>query len=421
MRYSVIVPTYNHCDDLLKPCIESIIKYTDLSEIELIVVANGCTDNTRNYLEEVASVFDEQGLEGNFWDAVYSDPMGYAIACNTGIEYATCDKVILLNNDTVLLDQPKNQWLDLFDQPFNDPECGISCIIKNQEAGHDFAVFFAVAIQQEIFSHIGLLDESFGVGGGEDIDFCIRAQQAGWKICEVFEKYWTGTTFTGGFPIYHAGEGTVKHIPGWDKIFRKNMLEIARRYNRDHYKFLLSNDYERAVFLKGDPVFPREKIRYEFASENLVGNSLFELGCSTGYGVQFFPANTSYTGLDYDQEIIEVAEKQKWGPLATFLHGDINQFELGVYDNIVAFEVIEHLPNGLEVVKRLKGHCRNLIVSVPLNEPPGFWGHHHCLHGLNESHFPGAEFWYIDQDGIITKEVNPDAKFSLLICRWING
>jgi GT2 family glycosyltransferase len=413
MRYSVIVPTYNHCDDLLKPCIESIIKYTD--DIELIVVANGCTDGTSEYLESL-----NYRLK-NFKYVWEDEPVGYAAAINLGLAQATCDKVILLNNDTVLLDQPKNQWLDIFDEPFHNPACGISCIIKNQEAGHDFAVFFAVAIRWELFTQIGVLDESFGVGGGEDIDFCIRAQKAGWKISEVFEKHWTGTTFTGGFPIYHAGEGTVKHIPGWEGIFKKNMLEIAKRYNREHYKFLLSNDYERAVFLKGDPVFPREKARYEWAAENLMGGCVFEIGCSTGYGRQFFPDDVYYMGIDYDPVIAQVAREQDWGG-GSFTCNDINKMELGQYSGtIIAFEVIEHLPNGLEVVERLKKHCQRLLISVPLNEPPGFWGHHHCLHGLNESHFPGAEFWYIDQDGVITKEFNPDSKFNLLLCRWTNG
>jgi glycosyltransferase involved in cell wall biosynthesis len=419
MRYSVIVPTYNHCDDLLKPCIESIIKYTDLSEIELIVVANGCTDNTDYYLEYVESMFRQAGCPMHFLYDWSDEPLGYAAAINRGLNLVNSDKVILLNNDTVLLDQPKNQWLDIFDEPFHNPACGISCIIKNQEAGHDFAVFFAVAIRCEVFTQIGTLDESFGVGGGEDIDFCIRAQLAGWKIGEVFEKHWNGKQFTGGFPVYHAGEGTVKHIPGWDKIFHKNMLEIAKRYNREHYKFLLSNDYERAVFLKGDPVFAREAARYEWAAQHLRGHRILEIGCSTGYGRQFLPADIDYLGVDYDAQIVEVAKEQNWG--GRFAHADINTMALGGYGTIIAFEVIEHLPNGLEVIERLKKHCNNLIISVPLNEPPGFWGHHHCLHGLNESHFTGAEFWYIDQDGVITKDLNPDAKFNLLLCRWTNG
>jgi GT2 family glycosyltransferase len=401
------------------------MKYTDLSEIELIVVANGCTDNTRAYLEYVNSVFDHQGFEGQFIYEWVNESIGYAKACNLGIDLSLCDRVILLNNDTVLLDQLKNQWLDIFDQPFNDPQCGISCITKihSQPAGHDFAVFFAVAIRQAVFDSIGLLSEDYGVGGGEDTEFCIEAEKAGWKVLEVFEKFWNGHIFTGDFPIYHKGEGTMHDpnlVPDWDNIFHKNSLKLAKKYNPEHYKFMLCNDYERAVFLKGDTVFPREAARYQWASKNIFGSHILEVGCSTGYGRQFLPNDIHYVGIDYDPKIIEVAKEQNWRKNSLFFHLDIQEMSIGQFDTIIAFEVIEHLKNGIEIVEQLKKHCKRLLISIPLNEPPGFWGHHHFLHGLNESHFPGAEFWYIDQNGVITTMVNPDAKFSLLLCGWTN-
>ena len=33
MKYSVVIPTFNHCDDLLKPCIEAIFKYTNMDDV----------------------------------------------------------------------------------------------------------------------------------------------------------------------------------------------------------------------------------------------------------------------------------------------------------------------------------------------------------------------------------------------------
>jgi hypothetical protein len=35
----------------------------------------------------------------------------------------------------------------------------------------------------------------------------------------------------------------------------------------------------------------------------------------------------------------------------------------------VAFEVIEHLDNGLQIVEQLKNYCRRLLITVPHNEP----------------------------------------------------
>ena len=40
-KYSIVIPTYNHCEDLLKPCIDSILKYTDHDLIEIIASKSG--------------------------------------------------------------------------------------------------------------------------------------------------------------------------------------------------------------------------------------------------------------------------------------------------------------------------------------------------------------------------------------------
>ena len=66
MRYSIVIPTYNHCDDLLKPCVDSVFKHTHMPDVELIISANGCKDNTREYLDNLAKQFDLFGLADNF-------------------------------------------------------------------------------------------------------------------------------------------------------------------------------------------------------------------------------------------------------------------------------------------------------------------------------------------------------------------
>ena len=420
MKYSIVIPTYNNCEKYLKPCIDSIIKYTDMTDVELVVSANGCTDNTFEYLRYLKTAIPHLVIA---WDA---DPLGYSKATNIGINFCTADKIILLNNDTVLLDQVKNYWVDVFDQAFNNPKCGISCIIKgmSEPAGRDFAVFFCVMIHRKVFDKIGLLNEEYGVGGGEDTEFCIEAEKAGFEVIEVLNKTWEGFQYVGGFPIYHKGEGTMHDpdlVQGWDNIFLRNSLKLAKKYNYDWYRWRLSNHWERAVFLKGDQVFPREVTRYQYASQNLVGTRILEIGCSSGYGIQFFPKDIDYTGVDYDPIIIDVATEQDWGYKANFVNADINKFCLEQYDTIVAFEVIEHLDNGLEVVERLKQHCKRLLITVPMNEPFGFWGPHHKLHGLNESHFPGFKFHYINEAGAISNtpdRITQSNPCNLMICRW---
>jgi GT2 family glycosyltransferase len=409
MKYSIVIPTYNNCEKYLKPCIDSIIKHTDMTDVELVISANGCTDNTSRYLHYLETAIPNLKI---IWN---DEPLGFVKATNEGIKVATSDKIILLNNDTILLEQSKNKWLELLDK---GDVCGVltqySEITKRQ-----FIVFFCALIDRKVFNTIGLLNEEYQTGGCDDIDFCLRAEQAGFKLVECGNN--------GTYPIYHKAEGTM-HDPAlvkdWDNKFLLNQLKLAEKYNKEWYYWRLSNNYERAVFLKGDTVFPRETQRYEWANANLLGKKILEIGCSTGYGVQFFPSDIDYFGLDYDPIIVDVANKQQWIPNAKFLWADINNYELGQYDTIVAFEVIEHLDNGLEIANKLKQHCKRLLLTVPHNEPKGFWGEHHKLHGLTEANFPGFDFEYIDEHGNITnllRTVDANNSCNLMICRWDNA
>jgi len=210
-------------------------------------------------------------------------------------------------------------------------------------------------------------------------------------------------------------------VTQWEQILELHVLALAKEHHPDWYRWKLTNNYERAVFLKGDPVFPREHQRYQWAAKNLLNGSIFELGCTTGYGVQYFPNNVDYLGLDYDPIIIDVAREQQWSDTARFVSADINVYKLDFYTNIIAFEVIEHLDNGLEIAQKLKKHCKRLLLTVPWNEPKGFWGEHHKLHGLNESHFQGFEFEYINEAGMISSQPEPitkDNRCNLMLCKY---
>ena len=406
MKYSIVIPTYNNCEKYLKPCVDSIIKHSNMDDVELIVSSNGCTDNTNAYLNYLKTAVP------NFKWVDSKEPLGFAKATNTGINVATTNRIVLLNNDTVILDHNWLERLDIGD--ISAVWTQFSHITQRR-----FAVFFCVIIDRKVFDTIGLLNEEYSTGGCEDIEFCYLAEQAGFKI----DANWDD----GSFPIYHAAEGTVHDttlVQNWDNIFLLNELKLAKKYNPQWYYWRLSNNYERAVFLKGDPVFPRETQRYEWAVENFDGNSVLEIGCSTGYGRQFFPNYINYIGLDYDPIIVDVAKEQNWNGLNNlFVSGDINQFILGQYDTIIAFEVIEHLDNGLEIVEKLKKHCKRLLITVPHNEPKGFWGEHHKLHGLTEKDFTGFKFNYINHAGNISDSMMPVSESNisnLMICRWDN-
>ena len=227
MRFSIIIPTYNHCEDLLKPLCESIIKYTDLTDTEVIVVANGCVDNTREYVESLGSHFKL------IW---YDEPSGYTFSTNRGIEASTGEYVILLNNDCQLLAQDKDTWIKMLVEPFlRNDKAGISGPFPNfcQYAQSEFLIFFCVMIKREVFNKIGLLDEVFNPGYGEDTDFAQRLIDAGYYMEQAGKSisFYGPTQLHGTLPLYHAGGRTFGNLPNNNELFAKNNLLLKDKYS----------------------------------------------------------------------------------------------------------------------------------------------------------------------------------------------
>ena len=237
-KVSVIIPTYNHLEDCLKPCLDSIMKHTDLNdEIEILVVANGCTDGTKKYVEGL-----NQPSIKLVW---FEEALGYTKSTNEGMKVAQGDYIVLLNNDTVILDhdtplykQEKNAWIKILMEPFEkDSTVGISgpLGLHDDYADYNVLIFFCVMIKRELIDKIGLLDESYSPGGGEDIDYCVKAELAGYRLAKVPESEEQGFTWTniGSFPIYHAGEGTFNDIEEYGKrIIKENGLKNLKKYNK---------------------------------------------------------------------------------------------------------------------------------------------------------------------------------------------
>jgi glycosyltransferase involved in cell wall biosynthesis len=253
MKYSVIIPTYNHCNDLLKPCIESIFKYTNLADIELIISANGCSDNTSQYLDELRYKFNSLNLAKNFQVAWSDEALGYPKAINEGIKLSTTDKIVLLNNDCILLEQKQNDWLNILDNNFNKfSNCGISCVVKDftKVTNTPYAIFFCVMIVKKLFDEIGYLNEEYTPGSGEDMEFSYLTLKKGYEIYQIHDTISGEKFFTGSFPIYHLGEGTVhdkKLVSNWSSIFLRNKFKLSKKYNEEWKKMKKHNDKKIGV------------------------------------------------------------------------------------------------------------------------------------------------------------------------------
>jgi O-antigen biosynthesis protein len=96
VKTSIIIATYNKFDFTQK-CIDSIRQYTTKEDYEIIVVDNDSKDETRNWLKkqkDIITICNESNL-------------GFPKACNQGIDIATGDNILLLNNDTIVTEN----WL----------------------------------------------------------------------------------------------------------------------------------------------------------------------------------------------------------------------------------------------------------------------------------------------------------------------
>jgi GT2 family glycosyltransferase len=226
---SIVIPTFNHLD-LLKGCVESLIRFTDMARCEVVIVANGCTDGTVGYL---------QTLPVPFRYVVHDQPLGYTAATNAGIREAFGEYVVLLNNDVILLEQEKNTWIELLLAPFKkDTKVGITGPVKFRWdcAGIErrAIAFWCATIPRRLFQELGLLDEIFSPGMGEDGDFSIKAEQAGYRLVQVpedgSEEFGKGIP-NQKFPIYHAGSGTFGDRD-YSEIKKRNDAILVERYGR---------------------------------------------------------------------------------------------------------------------------------------------------------------------------------------------
>ncbi|HZX80945.1 MAG TPA: glycosyltransferase [Lysobacter sp.] len=218
-RISVVVLTYNNLD-YTNACLFSLDAYTDYSNLEIIVVDNASSDGTPDYLREWVEQGDNRKIVLN------DDNLGFAAGNNRGLDVATGDYLVVLNNDTYVTPG----WLrTLVGHLRRDPSIGIIGPVTNNignEARIDIAyadmvemiesagrytrshagqvmrlpvvAFFCAAMPRAVYQKVGGLDEAFGTGFFEDDDYCLRVREAGWDVAcaeDVFVHHHLSASF----------------------------------------------------------------------------------------------------------------------------------------------------------------------------------------------------------------------------------
>ena len=218
MKTSIIIPVHNQ-PALTRLCVDSIRKHTRPGSYELIIVDNGSTDGTAEWLDHQPDVRVIR-LGNN---------AGFPAACNRGLAEAEGDHLLLLNNDTVVTPR----WLDnLLDALHSGGRVGAVGPVTNAAAYHTaipvayrsleemwrFAeahnrpdpakreervklVGFCLLLKREAFEKAGFLDERFSPGNFEDDDYSLRLRLAGYRLLlcrDTFIHHFGSASFRAG-------------------------------------------------------------------------------------------------------------------------------------------------------------------------------------------------------------------------------
>ena len=214
MKLSVITLTLNKLE-YTKNFIESLKKYT--KDFELIIVDNGSTDGTVEYIKSMPDIKLIQNAENN----------GFSKGNNQGIEIAQGEYIGFLNNDILLYPN----WFEACKRVFENEKAGFVSprhinphydntnpkkyikyfqgfhYDKPYEKSFDECVFSCVITKREVLDKIGVFDENFSPAFFEDNDLKYRAIEAGYGIYVTNEA---------GF--FHFGSVTsVKHSANMEK------------------------------------------------------------------------------------------------------------------------------------------------------------------------------------------------------------
>lgn len=221
-------------------------------------------------------------------------------------------------------------------------------------------------VKREVFEKIAATGEDpFAIRGpGEDISFCLRAKEQGYKI-------YVDTTVE----IGHVGEVTVTN-------------DFARR-NRDFVIFPWVDAAKRPpqvesstplppARLRGDEISleaRRARARYAFAGREIAKHvrvgEVLDYGCGTGYGCSIIArealirgSRVVVGGYDPDPAAISFGRETFWSHLTDGKKEALS----GYISAITCFNVLQHSTDPDELLRSLIQAAPLVIVSVPSTE-----------------------------------------------------
>ena len=259
MDVSIIIVNWNTAD-LLRDCLKSVYECAGAVEYEIIVVDNASADSSA---EMIKNKFKNVILIEN------TGNRGFAAANNQGMAVATGRYVLLLNSDTIVLENSIANTVSFADE---NPEVAVTgCQVLNPDGtvqrtcfkfpsilnmllsstylyklfprnrffGREQMTWWDrsdvrevdvvtgcfMLVRREAIEQVGMMDERFFMYG-EETDWCYRFRKRGWKI--MFAPV--------GRIIHLGGQSTAKKPVAMIIQLRLSILKfIKKHYGRSSY------------------------------------------------------------------------------------------------------------------------------------------------------------------------------------------
>jgi GT2 family glycosyltransferase len=156
--------------------------------------------------------------------------LGFARNVNQGLKLCQHEEIVVVSNDDVVATTLK--WREYVEEDLQNPEIAAvgatsNYVLDIQMASrpgpqHEIVPalsFFWIAVHRRAWEAVGLLDEDFGLGLCEDLDWSIRARKAGLKLLLDRRLF-----------IWHWGSQTLKHQTNIEEQDAQNRVLLHQKH-----------------------------------------------------------------------------------------------------------------------------------------------------------------------------------------------
>ncbi len=253
MKTSIIIVSYNS-KPVLKPCLDSLVANTS-PPFEIIIVDNYSIDGSIEYLRK---------LNNSAVSVIYNQSnLGFAKACNQGINSAQGDLLATMNPDVFV----PNGWLNRMTWHLrNNPKTlivgpkgigiggrqspGLLCYPSNPSAADrkfaavyhrqseptKFLIGCLILFDRRLIEKIGYFDEKMPLGA-DDFDLSLRVRKGGYQLrvaCDVLIQHLVHVSFErsnpnecrklADFSYQHFNRKWAEELGhyGWNGLFQDN-------------------------------------------------------------------------------------------------------------------------------------------------------------------------------------------------------